>query len=449
MRAFRSWGFLIRWPGRHLFPKPISACVFCELSGILTAILTACMRNDERKSAAERQTENMNKIKVVHIVPMLSPGGAERVAVHIVRGLDRQRYEPAVISFTGRLGCDLDHLLEEAGIEVRYLGKRPGFDYRMYYRLPPVLKECQPDIVHTHLHVLRYALPFLFLCKKASLLHTVHNLAEREIEPKLRWLQRYALNHGVVPVAVAEEVAVSLGHLYGIQRCRVISNGIPTDRYARPQIPREEWRAREGFGDKDVLFVCVARFAPQKNHALLLKAFAQGPASDPNAHLVLVGEGALREQLEQQAKNLGLASQAHFLGLRTDIPDVLAAMDAFVLSSDYEGNPLSVMEAMASGLPIVSTAAGGVRDLFESGKEGLIVQPGDVQGLANSMTSLLRNSEARRSLGMTAARHARENYDVSRMVQAYEGLYENLIHQSHRRSAENVRGRQDVSLRQV
>ncbi len=380
----------------------------------------------------------MKKIRVVHIVPMLSPGGAERVAVHIVKGLNRQRFEPAVISFTGRLGCDLDRLLEEAGIEVHYLGKRPGFDYRMYYRLPPVLKECRPDIVHTHLHVLRYALPSLLLLKRVSLLHTVHNLAEREIELRLRWLQRYAFNHGVVPVAVAEEVAVSLGRLYGIHRCRVISNGIPTDYYARPQTPRIEWRAREGFRDNDVLFVCVARFAPQKNHALLLKAFREGPASDPKAHLVLVGEGVLREQLEEQAKQLGLASQVHFLGLRTDIPDVLGAMDVFVLSSDFEGNPLSVMEAMAVGLPIVSTAAGGVPDLFESGREGLIVQTGDVQGLSNSMASLLRNRELRQSLGLAAARRARAKFDVSTMVQAYEGLYENLVDHSHRVNGKSV-----------
>ncbi len=381
----------------------------------------------------------MKKLKVVHIVPMLSPGGAERVAVHIVKGLDRQRFEPAVISYTGRLGCDLDRLLEEAGIEVHYLGKRPGFDYRMYYRLPPVLKECRPDIVHTHLHVLRYALPFLLLCKEVSPLHTVHNLAEREIEPRLRWLQRYALNHGVVPVAVAEEVAVSLGRLYGIQRCRVILNGIPTDRYARPQVLRKQWRAGEGFGENDVLFVCVARFAPQKNHALLLKAFRQSPASDPNAHLVLVGEGVLREQLEEQAKKLGLSGQVHFLGLRTDIPEVLGAMDVFVLSSDFEGNPLSVMEAMASGLPIVSTAAGGVPDLFESGKEGLLVQPGDVQGLSNAMAFLLGNRELRQSLGMAAARRARGNFDVATMVQAYQGFYENLVGHSHRLNGKSGR----------
>jgi glycosyltransferase involved in cell wall biosynthesis len=281
------------------------------------------------------------------------------------------------------------------------------------------------------------------------LLHTVHNLAEREIEPGLRWLQRYALNHGVVPVAVAEEVAVSLERLYGIHQCRVISNGIPTDHYARPQIPRDKWRAREGFEEKDVLFVCVARFAPQKNHALLLKAFAQGPASDPNAHLVLVGEGDLRERLEEQSVSLGLARQVRFLGLRSDIPDLLGAMDVFVLSSDYEGNPLSVMEAMAAGLPIVSTAVGGVPDLFENGKEGFLVPPGDALGLAKSMVSLLGNQEPRQSLGAAAAWRAREKFDMSTMVQAYEALYESLVDQTHRLKAEGMLQQQGLPLQQI
>jgi len=391
----------------------------------------------------------MNKIRVIHIVPMLSPGGAERVAVHIATGLNRRRFEPIVISFANRVDCDLDRLLDQAGVEVRYLGKRPGFDYRMYFRLPPELHECQPDVVHTHLHVFRYALPFLLLRKKVSLLHTVHNLAEREIEPGLRWLQRYALNHGVVPVAVAEEVANSLGRLYGIQRCRVVPNGIPIDCYASPQLPGREWRAREGFKESDVLFVCVARFAPQKNHALLLNSFAQGPASNPNAHLVLVGEGILQERLEAQAKNLGLTHQVHFLGLRTDIPEVLGAADVFVLSSDFEGNPLSVMEAMAAGLPIVSTGAGGVPDLIESGKEGILVQPGDVQGLSDSMTFLLRNRELRKCMGMAAARRAREHFDVPVMVRAYEKIYENLVSHSHRAAADGALGCQGTSLRFV
>ena len=378
----------------------------------------------------------MNKIKVVQIVPLLSPGGAERVAVHIARGLNRRRYETMVISFSGRVGCDLDHMLEDADIKARYLGKHPGFDYRVYSRLDSVLKEYEPDVIHTHLHVLRYALPSMLLMKRVAMVHTVHNLAEREIEPRARLIQRFALTHGVKPIAVAEEVAASMESLYGIQRCRVISNCIPTDLYANPQTSRKDWRAKEGFKDTDLLFVCVARFAPQKNHALLLKSFAHGPATDPRAHLVLVGEGELRANLEEQAKKLNVAGKVHFLGLRSDIPDVLGAMDAFVLSSDYEGNPLSVLEAMASGLPIVSTAVGGVPKLFEAGSEGFLVAPGDVQGFAKSMKSLLKYQAAREFMGAAAASRARKNYDVANMVRAYEDVYEELLAHSQ---LENVR----------
>jgi glycosyltransferase involved in cell wall biosynthesis len=311
----------------------------------------------------------------------------------------------------------------------------------MFERLGPALRDCRPDIVHTHLHVLRYALPFLLFRRRASVVHTVHNLAEREIESRMRWLQGYALRHCVVPVAVADEVADSVEQTYRIPRCRVIPNGIPTRGYAFPQTTREEWRGREGFRDSDVLFVCVARFAPQKNHALLLNAFAQGPASNPDARLVLVGEGALRKQLEQQARSLGVAGQVHFLGLRSDIPDVLGATDVFVMSSDFEGHPLSVIEAMASGLPIVGTAVGGVPGLIENGKQGLLVAAGDVRGLCETMTFLLQDRETRRRLGMAGARRARNQFDVSAMVRAYEDMYEELIeHPQHRRVESLPRG---------
>jgi glycosyltransferase involved in cell wall biosynthesis len=378
----------------------------------------------------------MKKIKVVHIIPMLRPGGAERVAVHIVTGLNRERYEPVLVSLLGRVGCDLDRSLEESGVEGRYLGKHLGFDYRMYSRVYDALKDCRADIIHTHLQVLRYVFPSAALVKRPSMFHTVHNLAEREIEPGMRWAQQYALQHGVVPIAVADEVAISLERVYGISKCRVIPNGIPTSSYASPKIPRWEWRVKEGFAQSDVLFVCVARFAPQKNHALLLEAFAEGPAKDRKAHLVLIGEGVLRGKLEAQTKTLGLSGRVHFLGPRTDIPDVLGAMDVFVLSSDFEGNPLSVMEAMASGLPIVSTAAGGVPALFESGKQGLLVPPGDHQSLSKSMMFLLQNHEARYSWGVAAAQRAREKFDAFTMVRAYEETYEQVLEHAHDQKAQ-------------
>ncbi|PYT60212.1 MAG: glycosyl transferase [Acidobacteria bacterium] len=368
----------------------------------------------------------MKKIRVMHILPSFLPGGAERMAVHIVRGLNEQRFEVAITSVGQRIGSDLERLLDESRMRVWYLGKKLGFDCRTYYRLHRVLRDYRPDIIHTHLQVLRYALPSMLWFKRNSmLLHTVNNVAEREVEPSARWIQRYAFRHGVLPVAVAKEVAASLERLYGIQSCQVIFNCIPTKVYGRPQISRPEWRAKEGFAEDDVLFACVARFAPQKNHALLLRAFAQGPASDRKAHLLLVGDGSLRAQLQEQAKNLDLAGQVHFLGVRTDIPDVLGAMDVFVLTSDWEGNPLSVVEAMASGLPIVSTAAGGVPELMENGKEGFLLQVGDLRGLADCMSALLKSPETRRSFANAAARRARD-FDVSVMIGAYEELYENL-----------------------
>lgn len=393
----------------------------------------------------------MKRIKVLQIVPMLGPGGAERVVVHIARGLNRQRYEVAVLSIWQRVGSDLEQMLDNSDVQVSYLGKSWGFDGRIYRRLHQVLKNYAPDIIHTHLHVLRYALPSILLVKRAACLHTVHNQAEREIEPRGRCIQRYALTHGVVPVAVSKDVGNTLEECYGVHCRHIIQNGIPTADYAAPRVSRREWRAAQGFRDADVLFTCVARLAAQKNQALLLEAFSRGPGGDPRAQLVLIGEGDLREQLTEQAKSLGLGGRVHFLGVRTDIADALNAMDVFVLSSDWEGNPLSVMEAMSSGLPVISTAVGGVPDLLTSGKEGLLVQQKDAEGLAKAMTGLLSSAETRRAMGFAAKDRARQNFDVSTMIQAYERLYEELLNLNRfsRMKAVQLISQPDLTLREA
>ena len=121
-----------------------------------------------------------------------------------------------------------------------------------------------------------------------------------------------------------------------------------------------------------------------------------------------------------------MASRVRFLGLRADIPEVLAACDVFVLSSEFEGNPLSVLEAMAAGLPTISTAVGGVPSLLEKGTSGILVHSGDAEGFSKAMESLLLNGNLRQSMGVAAARRARERFDVANMVRAYEAVYESL-----------------------
>jgi glycosyltransferase involved in cell wall biosynthesis len=315
-------------------------------------------------------------------------------------------------------------------LAVSHLGKSSGFDPRLFWGIYRVLDQIRPDIVHTHVHVLRYALPAMLLRRSAVMIHTVHNIAEWEIEPRARWIHRLAFGNGIVPVSVAHAVAASVKRMYGVSGGPVVPNCIPVKAYRCPSRSSCEWRRQEGFRSDDILLGCVAQFRVQKNHRLLLEAFASGPARHPHAHLVLIGQGETEEAAKRQVKALGISRQVHFLGLREDIPDALGAMDAFVLASDFEGNPLAVMEAMAAGLAVVTTGVGGVPEILESGKEGIVVAPGDAHSLAAAMLVVVENPEVRRRMGAAGNERASKSFDTPIMVGAYADIYTNLLEQS-------------------
>jgi len=237
-----------------------------------------------------------------------------------------------------------------------------------------------------------------------------------------------AFKRGVLPVAIATEVADSLRRCYRIDGFPLIPNGIPIGAFRQPQIGRDAWRRKEGFAPTDVLFACVAGLRPQKNPTLLLESFALGAASNPRARLLLVGEGKLRPRLERRIGALGLQERVSLVGVRSDVPETLNATDVFVLSSDWEGNPLSVMEAMAAGKPVICTAVGGVPELVDDGEvSGLLVPPGDVNALAKAMQYLLEHREVRNTMGKASATKAIERFDLRVMVEAYEKLYRAII----------------------
>lgn len=361
--------------------------------------------------------------RVLHVLPNFRPGGAERMAVNLMRTLSRERFEAGAVSLFDPSGTDLEETLAQSGIPVWYLGKRRGPDPRMFTRIARVLRRFRPDVVHTHQYVLRYTLPTM-LHRTPAMVHTVHSLADKEVPRSGHWIQRLAFKRGVLPVAIAQEVADSLGCLYGVSGFPLIPNGVPVEAYRWPSVDRRTWRGREGFATGDVLFVCVARLSPVKNPALLLESFAHGPASDPRSHLLLVGEGELRPELERRIRALGLQGKVHLLGLRPDIPEALNAADVFVLASGWEGNPLSVMEAMAAGKPVVCTAVGGVPELVEDGRSGLLVPRGDAAAFSGAMSYLLEDPGAGEAMGERAAGIACERFDLEVMTRAYEELYE-------------------------
>jgi glycosyltransferase involved in cell wall biosynthesis len=361
-------------------------------------------------------------MRVLQLIPSLRMGGAERIAADLARQLRNLGHTVAVGSMFGPLGTPLERELESGGVPVQFFGKHPGLDLRMCARIGRALRTFQPDVLHTHHYALRYALPAIALNRRCRVVHTMHTLAQFEIDRPSRLLQYVAYRNRVVPVAIGDAVARSFETEYGMTPRRVIPNGIPVLDYAPDPAAREQIRASLGIPRDAPTFVCVARLQDPKNHAGLLRAFASDRLRSAGAHLMLAGDGNLRAGLEQQARATRIDDRVHFLGVRSDVPRVLAAADAFVLASTYEGYPLSVLEAMASGKPVIAARVGCLPELV-SEATGVLVEPGDDAALEEAMHRLASDARLLHELGTAAAQVAAERFDQSIMARAYERLY--------------------------
>jgi glycosyltransferase involved in cell wall biosynthesis len=387
------------------------------------------------------------KIRVLEVLASLRRGGAERVAVSLARGLDPDRFETEVVSLYGAFATGFERVLEEHHIPTRHLGKQRGLDLRMYPRLAGVFRSFKPGLVHTHSYVLRYTWPAGLLAGLAgsrqapgAMVHTVHNVAHREVEWLGRAIHRVAFRHGVIPVAVSGAVARSFREVYGFDPAATIPNGVDAEHFFRPQA-RQEWRRAQGFSSEDGLVVSIARLEPQKNPLGLIESFARALRDDPRWHLLLAGDGSLREAAAQTAGKFALGGRVHCLGVREDVAETLAASDVFALASHWEGNPMSVLEAMAAGLPVVATAVGGVPELVEDGATGLLAPAGDVQALAEALAAMAGDPQRRQELGAAARKRAAQ-FSVSAMVAAYSQLFERIA------APRNAGFRQAVGRRQ-
>jgi glycosyltransferase involved in cell wall biosynthesis len=282
----------------------------------------------------------------------------------------------------------------------------------MWTRLARVFREFRPDITHTHSYLLRYAFPV----RQGTMVHTVHNVAGEEPG---RVVNRLAFRRGVLPVAVSQRVADSFLKTYGFTPAATIPNGIDIPCFHKPEA-RGEWRRSQGFADADVLILSVARLEPQKAPLDLIQAFARGCAQ---AHLLMAGDGSLLEAARMCAGHCGVAGRVRFLGVRSDVPEMLASADIFALASRWEGSPLALMEAMAARLPVVATSVGGVPELVEDGVTGILVPAGDTDALGQALARLAHDPERRRAMGVAAGVRA-TRFSVDAMVASYSELFE-------------------------
>jgi glycosyltransferase involved in cell wall biosynthesis len=350
------------------------------------------------------------------------PGGTERQMVELVRRLDPSRFAVHVACLH-REGRWLQHA-EAAALEVAEF-PLSGFANRSGVQaVRKFARWCRERAIQV-LQTCDFYSNVVGLAGAALAHVPVRIASRREIAPdKSRAqlaLQRaaYLAAHRVVansPAASNQLVAEGVD-----AACiRVIPNGIDLERF--PALPRSG-RIRQ--------IVTVANLRPEKCHDVLLDAFARvvsAPGGPRELSLRIVGDGPLRRSLEGQARALGIDERVSFLGHRDDVTDLLASSDLFILPSRSEAFPNSAMEAMAAGLPVIASAVGGLLDLIEDGRNGLLVPACDVAALATTIERLMAQPTLAVALGASARRHVRERYSFDRMIAGFEHLYLTELH---------------------
>ena len=353
--------------------------------------------------------------KVMIVIPTLGNGGGERIAVSIAENLDSSKVEVLFVLLYPKQDTFNEKRAESIKkIKIVHLNKKYGTDFSVIGQLKRVIRTFKPDVIHTHLYVVPYVL--LAAPKKIKKFHTVHNVAQKEAFGMRRKIHNIAFKFGnFTPVAISPLCAETIEEVYGIKKDTIpcIFNGINVDHYVHEPINHNGFR-----------FINVGRLQSQKNQALAIRSFAKVHAKHPNTILEIVGEGELRGNLESLVEQLGLSESVMLTGQSDNVKEKLNYSDAFLQSSDYEGLPVSVLEAMACGLPIVSTKAGGTVDIVSSDKNGFLVDIGDEDGLVQAMNKLIEDNNLR----IAMAKESREMsmpYSIQACAKQYEKLFLN------------------------
>ena len=353
-------------------------------------------------------------MKAVIVVPVFTTGGAENMAAQLAVNLDRSQVEVEVISMYPRQGHIYEKKVEDAGVPIHYLDKQGHASLGAMVRLWKLLSELKPDVVHTHIYAGFYTIPWV-LAHRAVQLHTVHNHPQTEFPYLLRQFMWLCSKTGKLKYATISKMNQQLCCEYyhaSPERFPYVNNPVETERFYHREGPTGEIR-----------FISVGRLEPRKNQILAIRAMPEVLRQVPNAKLVLLGDGEDRAMLEGEADSLGVRDAVIFTGNQPKPEDYLAEADVYLITSHMEGLPLSVLEAMAAGLPVIATNVGGMADIVKD--NGVLIADDDLQALTREMIRFAGNPAAREQCG-NASRELVKAYDARACARAYLNIYRNI-----------------------
>ena len=370
---------------------------------------------------------------IAHIVYRFDTGGLENGVVNLINRLPQDSWRHAIIALTTI--TDYRQRIVRDDVQFIALDKRPGHGAMLYPRMTKLLRQLGPAIVHTrNLAALEMTVP----ARMADVPVRIHGEHGRDVEDldgtrrRYQWIRRLYRPFVSHYVALSNDLHRYLVDRVGVPAAQVdeICNGVDTERFH--PAPAREPIAGCPFKDPALLLVgTVGRMQPVKDQANLVRAFARAieidPAQRDRLRLVLVGDGPLLSDARTVLEAAGLLKLAWLPGERRDVPAILRGLDVFVLPSLAEGISNTILEAMASGLPVIATAVGGNPELVEAGRTGELVPPADPEALAECILAYGRNPDAARAAGRAGRERVERNFSLAGMVSRYEALYTRLL----------------------
>ena len=385
---------------------------------------------------------------IAHVVFRFDVGGLENGVVNLINRIPDDRYRHAIIVLTEytdfRLRLNRD-------IPLFALHKRPGKDLGLHLRLWRLLRRLQPDVVHTrNLNALEAQLP-AFLAGVPGRVHGEHGWDVHDLtgaSRKYRWWRRLFRPFVRRYIPLSLHLADYLRGPIGVpaQRIACICNGVDVQKFCPPAHGFRDALPDPGFADEDVVVIgTVGRMETVKDQVTLARAFVlmvrQHPGARQRLRLVMVGEGALRAQVMALLQQEGLAQFAWLPGKRQDAAQLLRAFDVFVLPSLAEGISNTILEAMASGRPVVATDVGGNGELVVNGETGRLVPSADPQALATAIWDYVDSPDLRTRHGAAGRARAEQRFSIDRMVADYLSVYDSVLPAPHPDRLRDVAGR--------
>lgn len=362
-------------------------------------------------------------MKILQIIYELVPGGAERFVVDLSNELANNGHYVGLYTLRDDSIKNQGFYVPELSEKIRYsnLKIKPGFKPWLVWKFYRIIKAEMPDIVHCHLNLVNYFfLSSILFRNKIKFLYTIHNSAETEVASQMeRSLRRFFFGHRFfIPVAISDETKRSYQAYYNLNSVPVIYNG---RKFSGKTIDYEKVVNELNIlkpTNETLIFCHVSRFdEKQKNHKTLINVFNILKKEGSDIILLIIGEG-----FEDAIELKGLAKDhIHFLGIKSNVNDYLFASDAFCLSSNFEGMPISLIEAFACGCPAICTPVGGIVDTIRNGETGFLSKTGSEADYLDAIKQFIGQGRAIRRDNLTRFYH--QNFSIEECTRKYLKLY--------------------------